>query len=139
MSDRAGVEWAVHRLLHRYVAAVDARDIDAVGACFGADGVMTVRGGEYTGEGLRAFYRDHLVVPTLHFVTGIAVTDRTDGLVASTCGLFAIEMHADGWRGLAGRYDDVIRIEGDVATFVRRAITLGDRVRLTPEAPVTGT
>ena len=124
---------AVNRLLHRYVAAVDARDIEAVAACFGAGGVMTVRGGEYVGDALRAFYRDHLVVPTLHFVTGVAVSERADGLVASTCGLFAIEMHADGWRGLAGRYDDVIRLDGDTATFVRRAISLGERVRLTPE------
>ena len=125
--------WHVHQLLHRYVAAVDARDIDAIAACFGAQGVMTVRGGEYTGDALRAFYRDHLVVPTLHFVTGIAVSDRPDGLVDSTCGLFAIEMHPDGWRGLAGRYHDVIRLDGDTATFERRAISLGERVRLTPE------
>lgn len=126
------VEWSVHRLLHRYIAAVDACDPAAIAACFGTDGVMTVRGREYTGAPLTEFYRDHLVVPTLHFVTGISVTPRPEGLVGSTCGLFAIEMHDDGWRGITGRYDDVIRVDGDTSTFVHRAITLGDRVRLSP-------
>lgn len=127
------VEWAVHRLLHRYVAAVDGRDADAVAACFGTDGVLAVRGVERTGDEIAGFYRDKLTVPTLHFVTGIAVTERPDGLVASTCGLFAIEMRDTGWTGVAGRYDDMIRMDGDAATFVHRAISLGDRVRLTPD------
>jgi SnoaL-like domain len=129
----SGVEWAVHRLLHRYVAAVDGREPGAVATCFGADGVLAVRGHEYTGNELCAFYRERLVVPTLHFVTGISVTERPDGVVTSTCGLFAIEMHGDGWRGVAGRYDDVIRVDGDDATFVRRTIILGERVRLSPQ------
>ncbi len=125
-------ELAVHRLLHRYVAAVDAQDIDAIRACFGADGRMTARGVDRTGDELADFYRTALAFPTLHLITGITVADRADGLVAAGCGLFAIEMPADGWRGVSGRYDDVIRVDGTTATFVHRTITIAGRVRISP-------
>jgi hypothetical protein len=125
-------ELAVHRLLQRYVAAVDAHDIAAIRACFGDDGLLTVRGTSYTGDELADFYRAHLTFPTLHLVTGITITDRPDGLVVAGCGLFAIEMPDDGWRGVSGRYDDVIRVDGTTATFVHRSITIAGRARLSP-------
>ncbi len=129
----SGVEWQVHRLLHRYIAAVDAHDADAVAACFDDGGVLVVRGVERSGGEIVAFYREKLTVPTLHFVTGISVIERPDGVVAAGCGLFALEMADTGWSGVAGRYDDLIRIaEGD-ATFARRELTIDQRVRLTPD------
>jgi hypothetical protein len=126
-------ELAVHRLLHRYVAAVDAQDVDAIRVCFGANGSMALRGVERTGDELADFYRARLAFPTLHLITGITIADRPDGLVVAGCGLFAIEMPDDGWRAVSGRYDDVIRIDGGTATFVRREITIAGRVRLSPE------
>lgn len=125
--------WTVHQLLHRYVAAVDAHDIDAIRACFATDGTMVLRGVERRGDELAAFYRAQLTFPTLHLITGITVSARPDDLVGAGCGLFAIEMRDDGWRGVVGRYDDVVRIDGATATFVRREITIARRVRISPE------
>lgn len=136
MTDDA-TDWQVHRLLHRYIAAVDGRDADGVAACFVSDGRLTVRGVGYAGDEIAAFYSEKLIVPTLHFITGVTIGARDDGLVTSTCGLFAIEMHDDGWRGIAGRYDDVITVDPDgrrdAARFVSRSITFHPRVRLSPE------
>lgn len=125
--------WPVHQLLHRYVAAVDAQDVDAIRACFGVDGTMLLRGVERTGDELGAFYRAQLTFPTLHLISGITVDPRPDGLVDAGCTLFAVEMREDGWRGVAGRYDDVVRVDDGAATFVRRHITISQRVRISPE------
>lgn len=125
--------WTVHRLLHRYVAAVDAQDVDTIRACFGTDGTLVLRGVERRGDDLAAFYRERLAFPTLHLITGITVTSGPGGDVTAGCGLFAVEMRDDGWRGVVGRYDDVVHVDGDAATFVRREITIARRVRISPD------
>ena len=133
MTDDAVIaELAVHRLLHRYVAAVDALDPEQVGACFAPGGVLVVRGVERTDEQIVAFYRERLTFPTLHLITGITIASRDDGLVEAGCNLFAIEMRESGWHGVSGRYDDVIRVEDARAVFVRRHIGIHQRVTLTP-------
>jgi hypothetical protein len=126
------IEWAVHRLLHRYIDAADRCDADAVGECFDGDGVLLVRGTERRGDEIVAFYRQRLTVPTLHFVTGITVSERAGGLVDAGCGLLAMEMPETGWTAVAGRYDDVIRLDGDDARFVSRTITIDSRFALAP-------
>lgn len=123
-------EVAAHRLLHHYAAAVDARDPDGVAALFAPGGTLTVRDLDLTGAAIADFYRSRLTVPTLHFVTGITVAERTDGRLDVACGFFAIEMPESGWSGVAGRYQDVMRVETSVATFVSRTIAVHQRVAL---------
>ena len=122
-------ELAAHRLLQQYAAAVDARDPEGVAALFAPGGTLTVRDLELTGADIADFYRSRLTFPTLHFVTGITVAER-DGRLDVACGFFAIEMPESGWSGVAGRYQDVIRVEASVATFVSRTITVHQRVAL---------
>ena len=123
-------ELAAHRLLQQYAGAVDLRDPGGVAALFAPGGTLTVRDVELTGAEIAEFYRSRLTFPTLHFVTGITVVERTDGRLDVACGFFAIEMPDTGWSGVAGRYQDVIRVEAAVATFVSRTIAIHQRVAL---------
>jgi hypothetical protein len=115
-------EIAVRHLIDRYAHACDTDDVDLVVSLFGVDGEVSVRGESKRGNDLRAFYESRLAVPSLHFSTGLTVSERHDGLLDATCGFFAIEMPDDRWSGIAGRYTDIIEIADGVARFVTRRI-----------------
>jgi hypothetical protein len=119
-------EVAVRRLIDLYAHACDTDDVELLVSLFGSGGEVCVRGESKRGDDLRAYYAPRLAVPSLHFTTGLTVSERDDGLVDATCGFFAIEMPSDRWRGIAGRYTDVIDISEGAdgsASFVSRTIT----------------
>jgi hypothetical protein len=119
-------EIAVRRLLDLYAHACDTADVELLVSLFGSGGEVRVRGESKRGDDLRAYYAPRIAVPSLHFTTGLTVSERADGLVDATCGFFAIEMPSDRWRGVAGRYTDVIDISDGAdgaARFVSRSIT----------------
>jgi hypothetical protein len=120
-------EVAVRRLIDHYADACDRDDADRVGQLFEDDGVLVVRGHDYRGAEILEFYRARLDVASLHFTTGVYLTALPDGLVGSTCGFAAIEMPDTGWSLITGRYDDVVRVDGDVARFVERRISVRGR------------
>lgn len=120
-------EIAVRRLIDRYAHACDTDDADLIASLFGADGEVCLRGETRRGDALRSFYESRLAVPSLHFMTGLTISKRPDGLFDATCGFFAIEMPDGDWSGVAGRYTDIIEITDGVARFVSRTITTSGR------------
>jgi hypothetical protein len=130
--ERLTREVVVRRLIDGYADACDHDDAVAVASLFAADGVLRVRDREYRGDDIVAFYAERLDLASLHFTTGLRLTDRPDGRIASTCGFAALEMPADGWAVVTGRYDDVVRIADGDARFVERRISVFGRRALGP-------
>lgn len=132
--ERLERELAVRRLVDRYAHGCDANDPAAVAALFDDEGALLVRDAVYTGDEIAAFYRGRLDLTTLHFVAGLAVDERADGLIDATCGFVAIEIPPSGARLVIGRYTDVVRVENGAGHFVSRRIDVTHKVPSTSPA-----
>jgi hypothetical protein len=121
-------EVSVRRLVDRYAHGCDTDDAALVASLFGDDGVLLVRDDVWAGDDLVRYYEARLTLPTLHFTTGLTITERADGLLDSTCGFIAIEMPGDEVRAVAGRYTDTVRVVDGEATFVSRRIDVTRRI-----------
>lgn len=125
--DRVERELAVRRLIDHYSHGCDADDAELVVSLFGSEGRVVVRGVSRSGQELRDFYVGHLSMPTLHFTTGMTMSERTDGLLDVTCGLLALEMPEGETTLVAGRYRDVVEVIDGAARFVEREIEIATR------------
>lgn len=126
------VEVAIRRLLDRYAHGCDTDDAALVASLFepfdtrsgATGGTLIVRGATHAGDDVLKFYASRLTVPSLHFMTGLTTSGRSDGHFDGTCGFFAIEMPDESPRGIAGRYTDVIEVADARARFVQREIAV---------------
>jgi hypothetical protein len=123
----ADVVEGVRAAISRYTLALDDGRTGDVVATFCADGTCTIPGlGTHTGRDAlhAAFTSWEPRGPQRHLVLNTLVTDWSSTEARATSDVIFISLGRSGWAiRLVGRYDDVLRREGDEWRFHRRAAT----------------
>ncbi|NIR31350.1 MAG: aromatic-ring-hydroxylating dioxygenase subunit beta [Gammaproteobacteria bacterium] len=137
----------VQALQHRYVDALDSKDMAGWLACFDQDGAYYVTGADNEAAGLpiclmmddsyeRLVDRVTYVTKvwpgsfedyqTRHFVQPLHVESHADGLyrVQSNVAVFATDPRGRTSLFVAGRYEDLVRITGGAALFKERRVIM---------------
>lgn len=126
---------AARRLLHDYARACDDDDADAATALFLPDAELWAGTRELRGhDAILGFYRAAFGVPTCHIVGAASFVARPDTSTAvhidGRVSFVAVELSAVESAAVAapklrwGTYVDHVVVDGDVARFASRRITI---------------
>ncbi len=129
---RADVAEGVRAAIAAYTHALDDGRTDDVVATFCDDGSCDIPGlGRHEGRAalLAAYSATVPRRPQRHLVLNTLITTWSDDEAAATSDVVFLLQRSSGWVvQLVGRYDDVLRREGDEWRFVTRTATFVDSV-----------
>ncbi|PBC49214.1 hypothetical protein CJ179_14255 [Rhodococcus sp. ACS1] len=122
----AEVTEGVRRAIAAYCHALDDGRVDDLVALFTSDGRSALPGMD-TVEGhdaLRDLYRALVPqAPQRHLVFNTVISNREDGRIGAVSDLVFLTKSESGWTiTLVGRYEDLLRREGEYWRFEHRAL-----------------